>query len=138
VNFFFDRCVAVHLARMLDAYDRDNAIAHLDDDHRFSANTPDILWIRTIAVDDPKPILITADQRMRRDPVERHALARSGLTIVFLRAGFHNLAFHDQAVKLLTIWPKIVEVVSRVNDPTAFEITPAARKVDRLCKSKDL
>jgi hypothetical protein len=138
VNFFFDRCVAVHLARMLDAYDRDNTIAHLDGDNRFSPTTPDIDWIQTIAADQPKPVLITADQRMRRDPVERHALAHSGLTIVFLRAGFHKLTFHDQAVKLLTMWPKIVELVGRVAEPTAFEITPAARKVDRLCKTKDL
>ena len=74
MNFFFDRCVAVHLARMLDAYDRDNSISHLDDDSRFSNNTADVDWIRTIASDNPNPILITADQRMRRNPVERHAL----------------------------------------------------------------
>ena len=123
---------------MLDAYDRDNTLAHLDDDNRFSPKTGDIDWIRTIAADNPRPILITADQRLRRDPVERHALANSGLTIVFLRAGFHNLTFHDQAVKLLTIWPKIVEVVGRVTEPTAFEITPAARKVDRLSKTSQL
>ena len=73
MNFFFDRCVAVHLARMLDAYDRDNTIGHLDDDRRFSPSTPDIEWINAIASDEPKPTLITADQRMRRDPVERHA-----------------------------------------------------------------
>jgi hypothetical protein len=41
-------------------------------------------------------------------------------------------------VKLLTIWPKIAEIVGRVTEPTAFEITPAARKVDRLCKTSRL
>lgn len=123
---------------MLNAYDRDNTIAHLDDDSRFSPGTADIIWIEAIASDDPKPVLMTADQRLRRDPVERRALAGSGLTVVFLRAGFHNLTFHDQAVKLLTIWPKIVEVVSHVREPTAFEITPAARKVDRLCRTDQL
>jgi hypothetical protein len=138
VNFFFDRCVAVHLARMLDAYDRHNTIAHLDDDRRFCPTTSDIDLIRTIASDDPQPVFLSADKRMRRDPVERHALAHSGLTIVFLRAGYHDLTFHDQAVKLLTVWPKIVEVVNRVTEPTAFEITPAARKVDRLRKTSEL
>lgn len=123
---------------MLDAYDRDNTITHLDGDNRFSPKTRDIDWIQAIAADNPKPVLITADQRLRRDPVERHALAHSGLMIVFLRAGFHNLTFHDQAVKLLTMWPKIMDVVGRATEPTAFEITPAARKVDRLCKTKDL
>jgi hypothetical protein len=138
LNFFFDRCVAVHLARMLNAYDRENTIAHLDDDNRFSPATADIDWIQTLASDDPKPILMTADQRLRRDPVERRALASSGLTVVFFRAGFHNLTFHDQAIKLLTIWPTIVEVVSHAREPMAFEITPAARKVDRLCRTDQL
>lgn len=138
MNFFFDRCVAFRLARMLDAYDRDSTIRHLDDDSRFSANTPDIEWIQTIAFDSPRPVLVTADQRMRRDPVERQALTHSGLTIVFLRAGFHNLTFHDQAVKLLTTWPKIIEAVSRATEATAFEVTPASRKVDRLCKTIQL
>lgn len=137
MNFFFDRCVAVHLARMLNAYDRNSSISHLDDDNRFSPTTPDEL-IRALSHSEPQPVFITADQRMRRDPVERRALASSKLTIVFLRAGFHHLSFHDQAVKLLTVWPKIVDVVSRVTEPTAFEITPAARKVDRLCKTSQL
>ncbi len=123
---------------MLNAYDRDSTIAHLDDDGRFSPTTPDVEWIRCIASDDPKPVLTTADQRMRRDPIERHALARSGLTIIFLRAGFHHLTFHEQAVKLLTIWPKVVDGVRWVKNPTAFEITPASRKVDRLCDTDPL
>ena len=123
---------------MLDAYDRDNTISHLDDDRRFSPDTPDVELIQTIASGDPRPVFITADQRMRRNPVERHALAHSGLTIVFLRAGFHQLTFHDQAVKLLTIWPKIAEAVERVSEPMAFEVTPAARKVDRLRETRKL
>ena len=123
---------------MLDAYDRENEIQHLDDDSNFAPTTPDIEWIRKIASYEPKPILITADQRMRRNPVERRALSESGLTIVFLRSGFHQLTFHDQAVKLLTLWPKIIDVTGRVLEPTAFEITPAARKVDKLGKTRDL
>src|SRR5688572_24408652 len=117
---------------MLDAYDRDHAVAHLDDDGRVTKDTSDLEWMRTIAADEPKPVLITADVRIRRDPVERQALRDSGLTVVFFRAGFHDLDMHQQAVKLLTIWPEIVKQVSRVVEPTAFEITPAARKVDRL------
>jgi hypothetical protein len=41
-------------------------------------------------------------------------------------------------VKLLTIWPKIAEAVERVNEPMAFEVTPAARKVDRLRETRKL
>ena len=45
---------------------------------------------------------------------------------------------HTQAVKLLTLWTAIVDEATRVIEPTAFEITPAARKVYRLCKTSRL
>jgi hypothetical protein len=138
VDFFFDRCLAVRLARMLDAYDRDHTVRHLDDDRRFGPTTPDVEWITAIAAEDPKPALVTADLRVRRNPPERQALRDSGLTIFFFRAGFHDLNLHQQAVKLLTIWPEIVKQATRAAEPTAFEITAAARKVDRLCRTSQL
>jgi hypothetical protein len=67
-----------------------------------------------------------------RNPEERRALAMSGLTCVFFRKGFHSLPFHTQAVKLLTIWPEVVRETSRCTEPTAFEVTPAAKKVQRI------
>lgn len=40
--------------------------------------------------------------------------------------------------RMLTIWPKIVEAVERVSEPMAFEVSPAARKVDRLRETRKL
>jgi hypothetical protein len=138
LNFFFDRCVSIRIARMLAAFDRLHQVTHQDDDARFDNDTPDVELIRLIAEDDPKPVLITADVTQRKDPIERKALRESQLTVVFLRRGFHQLTFHQQAVKLLTIWPEVVKHVERVREPTAFEISPAARKLDRLGATKDL
>ena len=117
---------------MLDAYETDHTITHLDDDSRFVPETADVDWIEAIAAEEPKPILVTADINIARKPVERQALRASGLTVVFLKSRFHQLPFHTQAVKLLTIWPELVDKVSRCREPTAFEITPAATKMRRL------
>ena len=124
---------------MLDAFEIDHTITHMDDDVRFLPTTPDVTWISTLARDEPPPILISADINIRRMPVERQALKDSGLTIVFLKSGFSkNLKIHHQAVKLLKIWPKIVDRTSRAREPTAFEITPAATKVNLISKTRDL
>lgn len=128
MNFFFDRCVSVRIARMLGAYERDHQIIHQDDDARFTTETTDVELITAIA-DDPKPVFITADISQRREPLERKALRDSGLTIFFIRRGFHQLPFHQQAVKLLNLWREIVRLAERAKEPTAFEISPAARKV---------
>jgi hypothetical protein len=137
--FFFDRNLGVRLARMLDAYDGQHTIRHLDDDTRFPKDVSDMDLIEALSSDEPAPVLVTADVNMyTKNPEERRALARSGLTCVFLRKGFHSQPFHTQAVKLLSIWPEIVRETSRCSEPTAFEITPAARKVQRLCPTRDL
>lgn len=136
--FFFDRCIAPRLARMLDAYDAENHIYHQDDDRRFDDKIKDTDLIRTLAKDVRKPVFLTADTSMSRMHAERRALAESHLTVVFFRRTFHNLDFHTQAVKLLKIWPEIVHETSRCRHPTAFEITPAATKVQQLRATKDL
>jgi hypothetical protein len=138
VNFFFDRCVPRRLAWMLDAFDPDNTVGHQDDDARFPPETPDERLISALAQDSSTPVLVTSDRAMRRNPVERLALAGSGLTVVFLRSGWHRLRFHDQAVKLLRLWPEIVHAVARVREPTVFEISPAARKVQRIGPTRGL
>jgi hypothetical protein len=138
VNFFFDRNVSVRLARMLEAYDADNKIVHQNDDARFVHDSPDTDIIQAPSGDDPRPVLVTADEAMRRRPHERMALAASGLTVIFVRPGFSKLDRHTQAVKLLTAWPEIVKATSRCKVPTAFEIGPGARKVQTLCDTKDL
>lgn len=139
MNFFFDRNIGVRLARMLDSFDPKNQVRHLDDDARFPENIPDIDFIEVLAEDRPKPVLITADTSMyKKNPAERKALVNSGLTIVFLRKGFHNLPFHTQAWKLLRRWPDIVRETSRCREPTVFEIAPSFRKVQRIGPTKEL
>ncbi len=132
IHFFFDANISKRLARMLDAYDIENTIRAQMDDNHFQADTPDIEIIRRIAKYVPRPVFVTADRAIRGRPDERIALAESGLTVVFLRAGFTKLNCHQQAIKLLAIWPEIVNAVSRCKVATAFEIGPNARKVDTI------
>jgi hypothetical protein len=137
--YFFDRNIGVRLARMLDAYDGQHTVRHLDDDTRFPKTVSDIDMIHVLSTDNPRPVFVTADVNMRtRIPEERNALAGSELTCVFLRRGFHALPFHTQAVKLLSIWPEIVRETIRCSEPTTFEVAPAAIKVQRLCPTRNL
>lgn len=136
MTFVFDRCLAVRLARIIEAYEVTHKVRYLDD--HFDKATPDVDWINDLAGWPEKPAVITADKRMRRDPVERRALAASQLTLVFFKAGFHNQSMHTQAVKLLSIWPEIVTETLRVREATAFEIAPACRKVELLGRTSRL
>jgi len=113
-------------------------VANQRDDERFTDDEEDATIIETLATDDPKPVFITADVNMyTRRPNERKALASSGLTCVFIRKHFTELEIHVQALKILKVWPDVIEATSRCSQPTAFEITTNA-KVKKLCPTKDL
>lgn len=138
MTFYFDRNIGLRLARMIDAYDAANSVIHQDDDIRFTPTTDDISLIELLSADDPLPIWVTGDLGQKRRPLEREALRQSELTVIFLRAGWFQLPFHTQAVKLLTLWPKMVLEASRAREPTAFEISPTSMKVDRLRPTRNL
>jgi hypothetical protein len=44
------------------------------------------------------------------------------LTLVLFRKTFHNLPVHTQAIKILKIWPEIVESTCGRLMPTAFKV----------------
>ena len=124
---------------MLDAFDLENVVRHQDQDSRFVDVSEDTLIVATVAKDDPPPIFMTCDVNMyTRNPVERKALKESGLTCVFIKKNFNNLSFHQQAMKLLSLWPAIVRETSLCRFPTAFEITPAATKLQYCCLTHEL
>ena len=123
---------------MLDAFDANHTVRHLDDDARFGPRSADVDIIATVAGDNPKPVYVTADLGNRTVTAERQALRDSGMTVIFLRRRFHHIEFHQQAVKLLTLWPQIVRECSRCVEPTAFEITPAANKLNRIGPTREL
>lgn len=138
MKFFFDRNIAKQLARMLDGYDTEREVLHLDDDPRFNPRSEDVFIIEALASERPKPVFLTGDMNMRtKHPQERKALAASGLTVVFFRKTFHNTPVHVQAMKLLKAWPDIVNQAGACDRPTAFEVSANAKLI-RTCLTKDL
>lgn len=129
MNFFFDRNVPFRLARMIAGYEYSViSIEHLDE--RFEKTTSDIEWIQALT-QRPEPwAVISGDGRILRNPAERAVLGASGLTFFLLRSGWVNLPPHDQACKLLKVWPKIVEAADEAREPSVFEIPVSAPKVE--------
>lgn len=118
--FFFDRNIPCHLARMLGHFDRKNNIVHQDEDARFDRDSEDVHIIETLASANEKPYWITADLSQLKVPAERAALRDSGMTIFFCKR--HSVSPHHQAIKILVLWPRIVELAETVRVPTAFEV----------------
>lgn len=143
MKFFFDRNVSKHLARMLHGIDREHSIVHQDDDNRFEDTSTDVHIINTLASETPKPVFLTQDIGQKKDPDERKALADSGMSIVFWRK-LSQASHFDQAIRVLAIWPAIVDYCDRCKVPTAFEVPSGKipkdlpRKLDDLGPTQEL
>jgi hypothetical protein len=124
VNFFFDRNLSKHIARMLGHYDRENNLKHQDDDVRFEHDTSDVDIINTLAEERPKPIWVTADIMQRKNPAEGEALRSSGMTIFFCKRNSGDP--HFQSLKMLAMWPTIVRYAATSKSPMAYEV-PAGK-----------
>lgn len=120
MKFFFDRNLSVHIARMLDAFEQVHNVVHQDDDGRFDVDSEDTYIVSTLAAESPRPIWITNDLGQRRSPTERAALRASGMTIFFCKR--NNLTPHLQSLKLLAVWPTIVDYATNTRVPAAYEI----------------
>jgi PIN like domain len=124
VKFFFDRNISVHIARMIAHFERVHDVIHQDDDGRFHRSDLDPAIIARVGQDRPAPVWISADRAQNRIPAERAALRDSGMHCFFFRNlfGKTHQTPHFQALKVLSVWPKLVETAERAKVPSAFEI----------------
>ena len=129
MKFFFDRSVPIGIVRVIAFLENKHKLVHQDEDDRFEPDDDDPHILGLLARERPRPVFITVDAGMRRkDSIERRALNKSGLTVIFLRKAF--LAPSDiwsQAIKALQAWPKIVKATRSLKQPTGFEVTAKAK-----------
>ena len=76
MNFFFDRCMPIRVARMINAYEIDHTVRHHDEDSRFHKRTPDDEWITILGQDDPPWIALSGDGRILTNKVMRVSLQK--------------------------------------------------------------
>jgi hypothetical protein len=104
-------------------------IVHLR--QRFDDDTPDPVWISTLA-NERNWIIISADVRITRSPVERAAWIESGLTAFFFAQPFPGDGFWKQAQALVTWWPDIILQARKTPERHGFLIQKKAKELRQL------
>lgn len=135
MKFFFDRNISIHIARMINHFDRQNLVVHQDEDRRFVNNADDILLINTVKQDDDHVIWVTSDISQRTNARERQALKDSGMSLVFFKRFHKNANAHYQAMKVLAVWPRLCQLCDTNRVKMAYEVPAGSftsQKVDVL------
>lgn len=122
MRFFFDNNLSPKLARSLDALVRpEHQVVHLKE--KFPADTSDVAWMHSLAK-EPDWVIISGDLQIRRNPHEIKAWQEAGHTTFFLKKGWIDLPFWDQAWKFAKVFPDLMKAAERARKGTAFYITP--------------
>lgn len=125
--FFFDRNMPKPLARMLNEYHKDDQVLWLED--RFAEKTDDVVWLKQLAQWDPRPVVVSGDGRILKNPAQRQVLGGLPLTFVSFADRWVNLPWGTQAWKVVKVWPKVVEA-ARCTQPTVFNVRLSGDVVD--------
>lgn len=128
--FFADENIAPRLAALLETFDPEQEIRPLL--NYFERGTPDVQWITKVAAWPEKPVRLSGDARILSRKEERAALLESKLTFVFFAKGWMHVPWHEQAWKMIKVWPDIVRNVSKVRLPALFEVKLGTLKVELL------
>ncbi|MGD0650067.1 MAG: hypothetical protein ABSA97_02830 [Verrucomicrobiia bacterium] len=121
MKFFFDNNLAPKLAHGLSQMvEPENSVVHLKD--MFPGNTEDAVWMGALAREKDL-VIVTADIHISRNPHEIAAWREAGHTIFFLKPGWVNLPFWDQANKFTKCFPDLIKEAERAERGSAFIVT---------------
>lgn len=98
----------------------ENQVVHLKD--MFPGNVEDAVWMRALAKEHDL-VIVTADIHISRNPHEVAAWKEAGHTIFFLKPGWTDLTFWDQAKKFTGCFQRLIEEALRAERGAAFIVT---------------
>lgn len=120
-TFFFDNNLSPHFAQMFQALGVD--VRALRDE--FPRDTDDTVWLPEIG--RRGWVLITYDRGIATRPAELQALKDNNVTALILGRFWRTLRRWDQAIWLITNWPRIEAFVARNPQGTVAEFPQRGR-----------
>lgn len=92
-------------------------------EYGLSHDSQDVEWIERLA-EDPSPwIVITGDQRIRKNIAERAAWIRAGLKAFVLAPGYQKTPVNQCASILLWRWPEMERFITLAAPGSMFELS---------------
>ena len=116
MKYFFDNNLSHRYVKMLVALDVPARALR----EEFAEDTSDVDLFRRLRGKDT--VFLTGDTSIRRREAEAKALQQSKITALFLGPFWAKMKLWDQAVWLVTKWPKIDGFASNVTQGTCAEL----------------
>ena len=95
-------------------------VVHLRDE--FLPNVEDAVWMKALAKEQDL-VIVTADVAISRNPHQVKAWKEAGHTMFFLKPGWTDLRFWEQANKFTKCFPEIIECAMGSERGAIFSVT---------------
>lgn len=122
MKFYFDRTQSPHLARA--AGEILGLLGHQFEysRKRYPDRDPgDRVWLGELGAEG-NWIVITGDERIRKNPGERHVWRQAGLTTFFLQDAWQNTPGEEQAWRMLRWLPRMIDAAGNHDPGTGLSL----------------
>lgn len=128
MKVFFDNCTSPVFAGSLNAFIEPlgHKARHVRfmPDYGFAHNTEDVDWIAGLGAEPAANwIVVTGDQRIRKNIAERTAWIKAGLKAFVLAPAYQKTPINQCAAVLLWRWPEMEKFISLAAPGSMFEMS---------------
>ena len=123
MKVLFDNCTSPVMARTLHGFISNfgHSAVHLRD---LPFHHPsDVEWIGHLGDEPGEWIVVTGDDRIRRNRAERAAFRNADLKGVVLAAAYQKTPLHRCCAVLVHQWPNLLDTMARFEPPVLFEMS---------------
>ncbi|WP_157384401.1 hypothetical protein [Nitratireductor soli] len=123
MKVLFDNCTSPIMATTLNGFianEGHNAI-HMRDLPLKNPN--DVQWMSHLARSEEEWLIITGDQRIRKNKAEAQAFRRANLRGVVLAAAYQRTPMHRCCAVIIHQWPSLFDTVRRFDPPFLLEMS---------------
>lgn len=109
MTFFFDNNLSAKLTEILRVLGID--VVHLRE--RFPQDAKDVEWIPVVGAEGL--VVVTADDRLRRNAAERAAIRQYLVSVIYLPKNYLDRGLWEQAEFMVRYWRKIESQLDRLS-----------------------
>ena len=123
MKVFFDNCTSPVLATTLDGFirHRSHSAYHIKD-LPCGRDAADIDWIAMLAREPNMWMVVTGDDRIRKNKAERAAYRSAELSGFVLAPAYQRTPMHQVASFMLWRWPEMEQLFALVGGAALYEI----------------
>lgn len=111
------------MAMTLDGFIRNDGHEAVHLRHLPLRNPTDVEWIEYIFATGDEWLVITGDQRIRKNRAEAQAFRRANLRGVVLAAAYQKTPMHRCCAVIVDQWPRLYDTIRRFDPPFMLEMS---------------